>query len=68
MEIVRPTRCPNNFANLAVEAAANTVSNVSKLRRQLEDARHSDGMMRRELGEYIGQYVDEAHHGWVIDI
>ena len=68
MEALIDTPSPHDFVNLAGEAAGNAVSNVGKLRKQLEEAKKSDGRMHRELGEYVGHYVDEAHHGWVIEV
>ena len=68
MEALLETPSPNDYVNLAGEAAGNAVSNVRKLRNQLEEAKKSDGMTHRELEEYVGHYVDEAHHGWVIEV
>ena len=69
LEALIETPSPNDFVSLAEEAAGNAVQNVSKLRKQLEEAKKTEGMKQyRELGEYVGRYVDEAHHGWVIEV
>ena len=68
LEALIETPSPNDFVMLAGEAAGNAVQNVRKLKKQLEEAKKSDGTMHRELGEYVGHYVDEAHHGWVIEV
>ena len=68
IEALIETPSPNDFVKLAGEAAGNAVYNVNKLRKQLEEAKKSDGTMKRQLGEYVGHYVDEAHHGWVIEV
>ena len=68
LEALIETPSPNDFVMLAGEAAGNAVQNVRKLRKQFEEAKTSNGTMHRELGEYVGHYVDEAHHGWVIEV
>lgn len=68
IEALIETPSPSSFVGLAEEAAGNAVQNVNKLRKQLEDGKTMEGTKHRELTEYVGQYVDEAHHNWVIEI
>ena len=67
IEALIDTPSASDFVGLAEEAAENAVQNVSKLRKQLEDGKIK-GTKHRELVDYVGRYVDEAHHGWVIEI
>ena len=68
IEALIETPKPSDFVSLAGEAAGNAVQNVSKLRKQLEEGKKTEGTKPRELAEYVGHYVDEAHDGWVIEI
>ena len=68
IEALIETPSPSDFVGLAEEAAANAVQNVRKLRKQLEEGRKMEGTKPRDLAEYVGQYVDETHHDWVVEI